>query len=58
MLDLWIAHGKDKARVISAYAKSEMSGVAIRLRNTHNISSAQYAKRLLQDGLRRGWIKE
>jgi len=56
MRDLWLRHARDTKAVIAAYAKAEVAGFVDRRQNTHDIDPMQYARALLRDGLRRGWL--
>lgn len=57
MAEVWMDHGKDPLKAILAYAKKEDSGLVLRKSNKHSLSAENYAKRLLCDGLRKGWLK-
>jgi hypothetical protein len=56
MQRLWIEHGRDKERTIAAYAAAERSAKATRSRNASDQNPEQYARALLNDGLRKGWL--
>lgn len=58
MRDLWQRHARDTKAVVAAYAKAEAAGFVDRRRNTHGIDAMQYARALLRDGLRRGWLNK
>lgn len=42
--------------IIAAYAEAERQGQVARQSNLHNLEPDVYAKALLADGLRRGWL--
>jgi hypothetical protein len=44
-------------RVIKEYAQAERDGVVARTNNTHQKSPEAYARALLSDGLKKGWLK-
>lgn len=58
MKDLWVRHAQDTKAVIVAYANAEAAGLVTRRRNARGIDSMQYARALLRDGLRRGWLNK
>lgn len=47
-----------EAAVVDAYAKAEMEGEVARHRNSNKRSSLQYARALLNDGLKKGWLPD
>lgn len=49
---------RKKEAVVVAYARAETIGDVTRKRNAHRISSYDYAERLFNDGVRKGWISE
>ena len=49
--------GDDEA-TIRAYAKAEEGGKVERKRNSHNWDSTRYARALLRDGKRNGWLQK
>jgi hypothetical protein len=57
MRDLFILHRGNRELTISAYAAAERNGESPRESNTHSLTPEQYAKALLRDGLRRGWLR-
>jgi hypothetical protein len=57
MQRLFVQHGRDIERTIAAYADAERLGEAARSRNASDQSPEQYARALLNDGLRKGWLK-
>jgi hypothetical protein len=58
MQRLFVSHDRDIARTIAAYADAERSGEARRERNNSRLSAEQYARGLLKDGLRKGWLNQ
>jgi len=56
MRDLWSVHGPDEERVVKAYAQAERDEEATRGSNTYNQTAEEYARRLLYDGLKKGWL--
>jgi len=56
MQRLFLEHGGDVDRVIAAYAEAERRGEADRSRNTASLSPEEYARALLRDGIRKGWL--
>lgn len=57
MRGIFRRHWPDRAKVIREYAAAEERGEAIRSRNRYNLSPQQYAERLLEDGLKKGWLR-
>jgi hypothetical protein len=51
----WFEHDHD--RVIREYAADERCGAVPRARNAHGLDPEAYARALLQDGLRKGWLR-
>jgi hypothetical protein len=47
----------DHRRVVTEYANTEKNGMVTRTKNTHDLNPEQYAKMLLADGLRKGWLR-
>lgn len=58
MQELWEKYKPDIKRVIKEYAACEKEGKVNRKSNKLKKSPNQYAKELLNDGLRKGWLKE
>ena len=57
MRQVWARLGPDEARVIAVYAAEERAGRAPRESNTHGKSPEEYARLLLYNGLKIGWLK-
>ena len=58
MQRLFVEHGRDVERVVAAYADAERAGRAVRSSNNSRLSPEQYARALLSDGLRKGWLNQ
>lgn len=56
MQRLWRSHAPDEQRVVSEYAAHEEAGEVARSSNRVDIPPLEYARRLLNDGLRKGWL--
>ena len=56
MRRLWAIYGPDEVRVTREYATAERRGEVGRARNTYNLSPEDYARRLLADGIKKGWL--
>lgn len=56
MRAIWTRCAPDEDRAIQEYAAAERRGEAPRARNTSGHSPEQYAKALLADGLKKGWL--
>lgn len=56
MRQLWAQHSGDTARIIKEYAAAESEGHVPRRSNQSSLSPINYAKRLLADGQRKGWL--
>jgi hypothetical protein len=48
----------NKEQTVRAYAAAELQGVVRRASNRYKSSPEVYAKALLADGIRRGWLRE
>ena len=58
MRSLYVNHRRDEGSIISEYAAAEQRGEVGRKNNTNQLSPEKYAKYLLNDGKRKGWINE
>lgn len=47
----------DEARVIREYAAAEERGEVLRQSNAYDMDAEEYARRLLQDGKKKGWLR-
>lgn len=56
MRDLYARFAPDEDRVVREYAAAEKRGQARRSSNAYDVSAEDYARRLLADGLRKGWL--
>jgi len=50
-------YGRDRDRIIKAYADAERRGDVPRKSNKYDLSPESYAAALFRDGVRRGWIR-
>ena len=57
MLRLFREHRGDREGTIQAYAEAERRGRVSRNSNTSRLSAEAYARALLADGLRKGWLR-
>ncbi len=57
MRQAWARFGPDEERTITAYARAELAGIAPRESNTRGETAEDYARRLLYDGLAKGWLR-
>jgi hypothetical protein len=53
---LWATSKPNEERGFAAYAAQERAGAAPRRSNTHDVSPADYARRLVVDGRTKGWL--
>ena len=51
-------HGHDSERVVREYAAAERRGDVVRKSNEADISAEDYARALLNDGERKGWLHD
>lgn len=56
MRSLYKLHNGDQILTCAAYAKAEAEGRAYRKRGSLRLSPEDYARALLADGLRKGWL--
>lgn len=57
MRHIFDRHWPVRDKVIAEYAAAERRGEVVRSRNRYNLSPEQYAHRLLEDGLKKGWLR-
>jgi hypothetical protein len=57
MQDLWRRNRPDELRTIHEYAAAERRGEVFRERNVHGVDAEEYARRLIEDGRRKGWLE-
>ena len=57
MQDVWRRNRPDELRTIHEYAAAERRGEVFRERNVHGVDAEEYARRLLEDGRRKGWLE-
>ena len=58
MRELFQMYEGDEARVTQAYAEAEQRGEVSRKSDLRNRTTPDYAARLFEDGVRKGWIHE
>lgn len=56
MSRIFTAVGRDEERAIREYAAAELRGEVRRKSNKHGIDAEAYARALLLDGLKKGWL--
>jgi len=56
MRELYKQNAGDEQRTIAAYAAAERRGEVSRRSNDYGLNAEEYARRLLADGVRKGWI--
>ena len=56
MRRIWAEFGPDEDRVVREYAAAERRGDAQRKSNSYGLGEESYARRLLNDGLKKGWL--
>ena len=56
MRSLWVQYAGDTDRAVHEYAAAEDAGRVPRRSNSSGMSSLDYARRLLADGLKKGWL--
>jgi len=56
MKELFTRLRGDEKATVSAYAQAELKGEIERKSNSHNWDSITYAKALMRDGKRKGWL--
>jgi HEPN superfamily Swt1-like protein len=56
MRELYDRFAPDDERIVREYAAAEKRGEVVRKRNTYGLSPDDYARRLLADGIRKGWL--
>ena len=57
MRELYQRCAQDEEKTITAYAAAEQRGEVHRRSNDYALNHEEYARRLLADGLRKGWLK-
>lgn len=57
MVRIYRSVGRDADRAVSEYAAAECRGEVVRKSNKSQIDSEAYARALLNDGLRKGWLR-
>jgi hypothetical protein len=56
MRRIWARCKPDEERAVREYAAAESRGEAVRASNSHDWTAEQYARALLRDGQRKGWL--
>jgi hypothetical protein len=56
MRRIYAQYGRDEERVIREYAAAERRGEVARKSNAYDVLPEEYARRLLADGLAKGWL--
>ena len=57
MRDLFRRHRGDEGAIIREYAAAERRGEVSRDSNEYELSAEDYARRLLEDARKKGWIR-
>lgn len=57
MRELFRVHGNSDQHLISAYAAAERRGEVARARNSSHMSAEDYARALLADARKKGWLR-
>jgi hypothetical protein len=58
MRHIYARYAADEEKAIREYAAAERRGEVARARNTYGITAEDYARRLLADGLAKGWLQK
>lgn len=58
MRQLYRENRGSEAAIVDAYAKAERAGLVERKSNSSGLGALDYARALLNDGIRKGWIRE
>ncbi len=56
MREIWARCAPDEERTVRDYATAEHRGEASRKQNTSGLTPERYARALLADGLKKGWL--
>ena len=56
MRRIWARCQPDEEKAVREYAAAEKAGEVERTSNSHAWTAEQYARALLRDGLRKGWL--
>ena len=57
MRRLYAKFGSDESRVVREYADAESRGEVLRQSNAYDMDAEEYARRLLKDGKKKGWLR-
>ena len=55
--DLYHRHGNREETLVREYAAAERRGEVRRASNQHDLTPEEYARALLSDARRKGWVK-
>lgn len=58
MRSIWARCAPDEDRAVREYAAAERQGEAPRKQNKHGLTPEQYARALLSDGMKKGWLTD
>lgn len=56
MRQIWARCRPDEEKAVREYGAAESAGEVERTSNSHGWSAEQYARALLRDGMRKGWL--
>ena len=56
MREIWSSVGHNEDEAIKEYVRCEENGTVDRKSNDSGLTAEQYAKALLKDGLKKGWL--
>ena len=56
MRELVGKHRNDELRIFQEYADAERRGIVRRKSNKYNMTAEEYARRLYNDGVKKGWL--
>jgi hypothetical protein len=58
MREFYATYRRDKEKACAAYVRAEQAGEVERKSNERRISAEDYASRLWNDGIRKGWLSK
>jgi len=58
MRRLWREHGGEHDAIINAWVQAEASGEVVRASNMQGLPPQDYGRRLLYDGVKKGWLEK
>ena len=56
MRQIFARYSPDDERIIREYAAAELRGEVLRKSNSRGLDAEEYARRLLEDGYKKGWL--